>query len=110
MTDRARLWIGTSWKMNKTLAEARRFAEALIADAPAADPRDPVEGFYRRFGWTPSQEYQRYLVAESERARRYRSGHHYDARELGLEVEPLRRTFGWVYQRFSFPLPEGESG
>lgn len=39
MTERARPWIGTSWKMNKTLAEARAFAEGLIADAPAADPR-----------------------------------------------------------------------
>ena len=31
------LWIGTSWKMNKTLAEARVFAEALLnADASRA--------------------------------------------------------------------------
>jgi triosephosphate isomerase len=32
-------WIGTSWKMNKTLAEARVFAEALVAADPAADAR-----------------------------------------------------------------------
>ena len=32
------VWIGTSWKMNKTLAEARAFAEGLLAD-PAGDPR-----------------------------------------------------------------------
>ncbi|NTJ11438.1 triose-phosphate isomerase [Rhizobium lusitanum] len=39
MTDTPRHWIGTSWKMNKTLAEARAFAEALrAADAPR-DPR-----------------------------------------------------------------------
>lgn len=30
------LWVGTSWKMNKTLAEARAFAEALPA---TGDPR-----------------------------------------------------------------------
>ena len=29
------LWIGTSWKMNKHLAEARRFAEGLLAGPPA---------------------------------------------------------------------------
>ncbi len=35
----AQVWIGTSWKMNNTLAEARIFAEGLaIADA-ACDPR-----------------------------------------------------------------------
>src|SRR5690606_30331232 len=32
------VWIGTSWKMNKTLAEARTFAEGLLGD-PSADPR-----------------------------------------------------------------------
>ena len=32
-------WIGTSWKMNKTLAEAQRFATALSAADDARDPR-----------------------------------------------------------------------
>ena len=32
-------WIGTSWKMNKTLAEARAFAEPLVAADAARDPR-----------------------------------------------------------------------
>lgn len=32
-------WIGTSWKMNKTLAEARQFAETLAAADAARDPR-----------------------------------------------------------------------
>lgn len=32
-------WIGTSWKMNKTLAEARAFAEGLITAEPGHDPR-----------------------------------------------------------------------
>ena len=33
------IWIGTSWKMNKTLAEARVFAEALAAADAARDQR-----------------------------------------------------------------------
>ena len=32
-------WIGTSWKMNKTLAQARVFADGLVAANPAADTR-----------------------------------------------------------------------
>ncbi|MDQ7777619.1 triose-phosphate isomerase [Paracoccus aminovorans] len=32
-------WIGTSWKMNKTLAEARGFAEGLAAADAGRDPR-----------------------------------------------------------------------
>lgn len=32
-------WVGTSWKMNKTLAEGLAFAEALAAFAPELDDR-----------------------------------------------------------------------
>ena len=32
-------WVGTSWKMNKTLSEAQAFAEALAAADQARDPR-----------------------------------------------------------------------
>ena len=34
----ADVWIGTGWKMNKTLTEARAFADALIAAEADADP------------------------------------------------------------------------
>ena len=33
------VWVGTSWKMNKTLAEALAFAEALAAFVPGFDQR-----------------------------------------------------------------------
>lgn len=39
MTQTLGIWIGTSWKMNKTLAEARAFAEGLKAADGARDPR-----------------------------------------------------------------------
>lgn len=39
MTQSPQVWIGTSWKMNKTLAEARVFAEGLQAADAARDPR-----------------------------------------------------------------------
>ena len=46
MTDTAPFWIGTSWKMNKTLAEARRFAEHLAAaDVPAGIQRFVIPPF-----------------------------------------------------------------
>ena len=35
----ARYWVGTSWKMNKTLAEGLAFAEALAAFVPDLDAR-----------------------------------------------------------------------
>lgn len=39
MTDSPQFWVGTSWKMNKTLAEARVFAEGLKAADGDRDPR-----------------------------------------------------------------------
>ena len=39
MTGTPQFWVGTSWKMNKTLAEARVFAEGLEAADQGRDPR-----------------------------------------------------------------------
>lgn len=39
MTAKPHIWVGTSWKMNKTLAEAKVFADGLIQADQARDPR-----------------------------------------------------------------------
>ncbi|MBB2842008.1 UNVERIFIED_ORG: triosephosphate isomerase [Rhizobium etli] len=39
MTEKKRLWIGTSWKMNKTLADAAQFAHGLRVADSTAHPR-----------------------------------------------------------------------
>ncbi|MDX8464659.1 triose-phosphate isomerase [Mesorhizobium sp. VK23B] len=39
MAKPSKVWIGTSWKMNKTLAEGREFAEGLKAADATRDPR-----------------------------------------------------------------------
>lgn len=39
MAKQAQFWVGTSWKMNKTLSESLGFAEALKLDDSRADPR-----------------------------------------------------------------------
>ena len=39
MSEDRHFWVGTSWKMNKTLAEARVFAEGLKAADGGRDPR-----------------------------------------------------------------------
>jgi triosephosphate isomerase len=39
MTEKPHYWIGTSWKMNKTLAQAKAFAEGLVAADGGRDPR-----------------------------------------------------------------------
>lgn len=39
MAENPQIWIGTSWKMNKTLAEAKTFATGLIESEAERDPR-----------------------------------------------------------------------
>lgn len=39
------VWIGTSWKMNKTLAQARAFAQGLPAEGPAGIQRFVIPPF-----------------------------------------------------------------
>ncbi|MFC6446655.1 triose-phosphate isomerase [Shinella zoogloeoides] len=39
MSQGRNVWVGTSWKMNKTLAEAKTFAEGLKAADSGRDPR-----------------------------------------------------------------------
>jgi L-erythrulose 1-phosphate isomerase len=59
---KAPFWVGTSWKMNKTLAEARTFAEGLIAAEAQADAR------IQRFvipPFTAVREVKRLLTATS---------------------------------------------
>jgi L-erythrulose 1-phosphate isomerase len=62
MTEARQFWIGTSWKMNKTLAEAESFARGLMAADEGRDPR------IRRFvipPFTAVREVKRMLATTS---------------------------------------------
>lgn len=74
----------------------------------SARPLATVEGFYAAFGLTLSPAYRAWLSAQDEKARGYRSGHHYSLENLGVAPQRLRDTFGWVYEKFAYPLPEDE--
>ena len=43
MPNQPQYWIGTSWKMNKTLREAREFANGMVASEPPCD--DKIQAF-----------------------------------------------------------------
>ncbi|KZX66224.1 hypothetical protein A3724_10685 [Alcanivorax sp. HI0033] len=72
-----------------------------LASAPAAT----VRAFYRRFGWQPGAVFLQRLEAQDRQAKQYRSGHHYNPDELGVSPDELADVFGWVYDRFGYPLP-----
>src|SRR5579871_1770054 len=64
MSETPKIWVGTSWKMNKTLPEALDFARALAAADAARDPR------IQRFvipPFTAVREVKRALAATSVR-------------------------------------------
>tara|TARA_A100001391_G_scaffold194850_1_gene171556 strand:+ start:7443 stop:8657 length:1215 start_codon:yes stop_codon:yes gene_type:complete len=74
----------------------------------SARPLATVEGFYADFGLTLSPAYRAWLVERDEKARAYRSGHHYSLENLGVAPQRLIDTFGWVYEKFAYPLPATE--
>lgn len=87
-----------------SLPEDRCFLVTMEGLAPA--PSQTVLSIYRRFGWTASHACIQALASEDDRARRYRSGHHYSNDRLGICRDRLARDFDFVYDYFSFSLPQ----
>src|SRR6201990_1933593 len=78
-------WVGTSWKMNKTLAEAKAFAAALAAADRTRDPR------IQRFvipAFTAVREVQQILAGTSVKAGA-QNMHWDDAGAWTGEISPL---------------------
>src|SRR4051794_26786052 len=82
----ARCWIGTSWKMNKTLAEALAFADALKAFVPECDQR--IEPFVVA-SFTAMREVKRALAGTRVKVGA-QNMHWADAGAWTGEVSPLQ--------------------
>ena len=80
------IWVGTSWKMNKTLAEGLAFAEALAAFAPTLDAR--VQPFVIP-SFTAVREVKRALAATRVRVGA-QNMHWADAGAWTGEISPLQ--------------------
>ncbi len=76
-----------------------------VMESLASSPGDTVLSFYQRFGWQPDAQFCERLQEQDRKAKQYRSGHHYSLEALGVSAEELLQTFGWVYERFGYPLP-----
>jgi triosephosphate isomerase len=79
-------WVGTSWKMNKTLPEALAFAEALAAFVPGLDRR--IQPFVIP-SFTAAREVKRALAATRVRVGA-QNMHWSDAGAWTGEVSPLQ--------------------
>ena len=76
-----------------------------VMETLASAPGETVLGFYQRFGWQPDTQFCERLQEQDRKAKQYRSGHHYSSDELGISPHELVDVFGWVYERFGYPLP-----
>jgi hypothetical protein len=61
-----------------------------------------VKDIYDRFGLTISQDYQRYLDHETEKAKKYQSKHSYSLDQYGLNADQLVSDFKPIFDRFGF--------
>ena len=66
-----------------------------------SQPRATVEKIYARFGWEITPEYSRFLDAQQENARAYRSEHRYEA-GLGPPRETLHTELAHLFERFGW--------
>lgn len=67
-----------------------------------ADPKRVVESIYRRFGLEVSDEFDRFLEAEREAARRFRSEHAYALEGQGPERARVARELADLFARFDW--------
>ena len=65
-----------------------------------SDPKAAVEAIYERFGIDLSPEYEKILIIESERARRYKSHHKYSMEKMGINQEELEQDFSTPMSEF----------
>lgn len=65
-----------------------------------ADPQKTVENIYNRFGLTITEEFQQVLQLESEKAKHFKSKHHYSLRKMGLDSRKLKKDFKSAIKEF----------
>ncbi len=57
-----------------------------------ANPQAVVEHIYEQFGIEMTPEYQELLHSESEKAKQFKSKHHYSLREMGLNQRKIKKN------------------
>jgi hypothetical protein len=75
-------------------------------DDLVADPQATVTSIYQRFGFDLSPAYTQVLQAETQRARRYHSRHHYTLDSVGLTRQRILAEFADIFDRFDFDTGE----
>jgi hypothetical protein len=75
-------------------------------DELVADPEQMVRKIYQKFGYKISPDFERALITESEKSKRYSSNHTYSLEEMGITKERVLKEYGEIYRRFDFKRPQ----
>jgi hypothetical protein len=67
-----------------------------------SDPKRVVEQVYQRFGLEMTEEFDRFLDAERESAKSFRSQHEYDPEGQGPERKRVARELSDLFERFDW--------
>ena len=87
-------------EFKKKLPEGK-FIEVRYTDL-VADPKGTVERVYSKLNLTMTEEYREILEAETEKARRYKSGHRYSLEDYGLSREMVYKELKGVFEEYGF--------
>jgi len=65
-----------------------------------ANPEAVIKHIYKRFGIDITPEYRKILRAEAEKAKKYKSRHHYSMQKMGLNSKRLKKEFAAAIQEY----------
>jgi len=65
-----------------------------------ADPKKTVENIYKRLGISMTDEFQRILRLESEKAKQFKSKHHYSLQKMGLNRKKIKKDFAAAIKEY----------
>lgn len=87
--EQARHWYIYPHQYLKRLPEDQYLL--LTYDDLVADPKGTIEGIYQRFGIEITEDYRQILQEEADKAKQYKSTHHYSLEEMGLSEEVIEK-------------------
>ena len=75
-------------------------------DALVGNPRETVRAIYQQFGLEISPEFDRILIEETEKSRRYQAKHSYSLDAMPFKREQIREAYRDVFERWQFDPEE----
>lgn len=104
VTEKILSWISHFYTYPIDQLDKRPEDSQMIAtyDTLVGDPAAFVTAIYERFGFDMSKSYSRYLDAQNQKSKNYKSSHGYSLEQYGLTPEQIVCDFKPIFDRFGF--------